>query len=67
MLLNLVATAVLVLATVLVAFATGVRRGRHDGVDVVWGLGFVLIAALTLVLADGPLWRRVLVTALTAA
>jgi steroid 5-alpha reductase family enzyme len=35
-------------------------------VDVVWGLGFVLVAVLTLVLADGPLWRRLLVTGLTA-
>jgi steroid 5-alpha reductase family enzyme len=65
--LNLVASAALVLVTMLVAFAVGVLRRRHDGVDVVWGLGFALVAGLTLVLADGPLWRRVLVTALTAA
>jgi steroid 5-alpha reductase family enzyme len=67
MLLNLAASAALVLVTVLVAFAVGVRRRQHDGVDVVWGLGFVLVAVLTLVLADGPLLRRLLVTALTAA
>ena len=64
---NLAVTAALVLVLMLVAFAVGVRRRRHDGVDVVWGLGFVLVAAATLVLADGPVWRRVLVTALTAA
>lgn len=66
MILNLAVTAVLVLVLMLVAFGVGVRRGRHDGVDVVWGLGFVLIAAATSVLADGPVWRRVLVTTLVA-
>ncbi len=66
MILNLTVTAVLVLVLMLVAFGVGVRRGRHDGVDVVWGLGFVLIAAATSVLADGPVWRRVLVTTLVA-
>ena len=66
MILNLAVTAVLVLVLMLVAFGIGVRRGRHDGVDVVWGLGFVLIAAATSVLADGPVWRRVLVTTLVA-
>lgn len=66
MIVNLAATAALVLVLMLVAFTVGVRRGRHDGVDVVWGLGFVLIAVLTSVLADGPVWRRVLVTSLTA-
>ena len=63
---NLAVTAVLVLVLMLVAFGVGVRAGRHDGVDVVWGLGFVLIAAVTSVLADGPVWRRVLVTTLVA-
>jgi steroid 5-alpha reductase family enzyme len=66
MILNLAVTAVLVLVLMLVAFGIGVRRGRHDGVDVVWGLGFVLIAAATSVIADGPVWRRVLVTTLVA-
>lgn len=66
MVLNLAMTAVLVLVLMLVAFGIGVRRGRHDGVDVVWGLGFVLIAVATSVLADGPVWRRVLVTTLVA-
>lgn len=66
MILNFAVTAVLVLVLMLVAFGIGVRRGRHDGVDVVWGLGFVLIAAATSVIADGPVWRRVLVTTLVA-
>jgi steroid 5-alpha reductase family enzyme len=66
-LLNLVVTAAVVLVLMAVAFAVGLRREQHDGIDVVWGLGFVLVAATTLVLADGPVWRRVLGTALTAA
>jgi len=66
MIVNLVVTAGLVLVLMLAAFAAGVRRRRHDGVDVVWGLGFVLIGVVTAVLADGPAWRRVLVTALVA-
>jgi steroid 5-alpha reductase family enzyme len=67
MLVNLAVTAAAVLVLMLVAWWLGVRRGKHDGVDVVWGLGFVLIAAVTAVLADGPVWRRVLVTTLAAA
>lgn len=63
---NLAVTAAAVLVLMLVAWWVGVRRGKHDGVDVVWGLGFVLTAAVTAVLADGPVWRRVLVTTLVA-
>jgi steroid 5-alpha reductase family enzyme len=66
MLVNLVVTAGAVLVLMLLAWWAGVRRGKHDGVDVVWGLGFVLVAAVTAVLADGPVWRRVLVTTLVA-
>lgn len=66
MLINLAVTAALVLVLMLVAFWVGVRRRRHDGVDVVWGLGFVLIAVVTSAIADGPVWRRVLVTTLAA-
>jgi steroid 5-alpha reductase family enzyme len=63
---NLAVTAALVLVLMLGAFLVGVRRRRHDGVDVVWGLGFVLIAVVTSMIADGPVWRRVLVTSLVA-
>jgi steroid 5-alpha reductase family enzyme len=66
MLVNLVAPAVAVLVLMLVAFWIGIRRRRHDGVDVVWGLGFALIGVVTAILADGPGWRRVLVTTLVA-
>jgi steroid 5-alpha reductase family enzyme len=66
MFLNLVVTAAAVLVLMLACWAAGVRRDRHDGVDVVWGLGFVLIGVVTAIVADGPVWRRVLVTALVA-
>lgn len=66
MFVNLAVTAAAVLVLMVVAWWVGVRRGKHDGVDVVWGLGFVLIAVVTAVLADGPVWRRVLVTTLVA-
>ena len=47
--------------------AVRVRGGRHDGIDVVWGAGFAIIALTTLILAvgDGDLWRQLLITALT--
>ncbi|OLL76682.1 hypothetical protein Ae168Ps1_5099c [Pseudonocardia sp. Ae168_Ps1] len=66
---NLGVTLAAVLVLMVVALAVGVRRGRHDGVDVVWGLGFVLIAlvsAVTATLLDpsGDAWRRVLVVVL---
>jgi steroid 5-alpha reductase family enzyme len=66
MLLNLAVTAAAVLVLMLGAWWLGVRLQRHDGVDVVWGLGFVLISVVTAIIADGPLWRRLLVTALVA-
>ena len=64
---NLVGTLVLTLLVMLVALAVAVRRGRHDGIDVVWGLGFALVAVFSLVASagDGPVWRRLLVTGLT--
>jgi steroid 5-alpha reductase family enzyme len=64
---NLGVTLALVLLLMLAALGVAVRRGRHDGIDVVWGLGFGVIALGTLVASagDGPLWRRALVTALT--
>jgi steroid 5-alpha reductase family enzyme len=65
-LVNLGVTAVVVVAlfgaALLVALA---RHGRHDGIDVVWGAGFAVVALVTFGLADGDLWRRALITALT--
>jgi len=67
---NLWVTATVIVVTFLVALfvAVRVRGGRHDGIDVVWGAGFALVALTTLVLAlgDGDLWRQLLITALTS-
>ncbi|MBW0104748.1 DUF1295 domain-containing protein [Pseudonocardia sp. KRD291] len=62
------ALAVLVLMAVALLVAVKVRGGRHDGIDVVWGVGFALIAVVTLVTAtgEGDAWRQWLVTVLTA-
>jgi steroid 5-alpha reductase family enzyme len=66
---NLWVTAVVVVALFAAALAVAVlvRRGRHDGIDVVWGAGFGVIAITTLLLSagDGDDWRRWLITALT--
>ena len=35
------------------AFGVFVRGGRHDGVDVVWGLGFAVVALTTLLVSSG--------------
>lgn len=60
---SLGATAGAVLVVMLVALGVAVARGRHDGVDTVWGLGFAVIAVVGLVVS-GAGW---LVTVLTAA
>lgn len=49
--LNLVATAALVTVVMVVTFVIGSRMRRHSIVDIVWGLGFTLIAWLTVVLS----------------
>lgn len=66
---NLWVTAVVValLFGVALVVAVKVRGGRHDGIDVVWGSGFAVVALTTLPLAlgHGDLWRQLLITALT--
>ena len=66
---NLLFTALVVVALFGVALAVAVlvRRGRHDGIDVLWGTGLAVVALVTLALSTGggDLWRRLLVTALT--
>lgn len=66
---NLWVTALVVVATfgITLLVAVRVRGGRHDGIDVVWGGGFAIVAIATLLLAlgHGDLWRQLLITALT--
>ncbi|ANY08303.1 DUF1295 domain-containing protein [Pseudonocardia sp. HH130630-07] len=68
---NLGVTAVAVAVVLLVAYAVGRWRDRHDGLDIVWGLGFVLVALLSAGVATvldpaGDGWRRILVVVLVA-
>ncbi|MEV0459244.1 DUF1295 domain-containing protein [Catellatospora methionotrophica] len=65
--LNLLVSAGVALAVVLVAFGFGVAGGRHRVVDIAWGAGFAAVAGTTFLLSAGtgdPL-RRALVTVLT--
>ena len=67
---NLVLTALVVAVMFGAALVVAVRlrRGRHDGIDILWGSGFAVVALFTFVVsaaADGDLWRRLLITALT--
>jgi len=66
---NLWVSAVVVLALFAGALlvATVVRGNRHDGIDVVWGAGFGVVAITSLILSagDGDPWRRLLITVLT--
>ncbi|MFZ2529701.1 MAG: DUF1295 domain-containing protein [Rhodococcus sp. (in: high G+C Gram-positive bacteria)] len=61
-LVSLAALAVLQGAT----FAVGHRIGRYNVVDVAWGAGFVLVAAVAAVLGDGDPARRILLLVLVA-
>ena len=66
--LALTAVVVAVLFGAALFVAVRLRRGRHDGIDVLWGAGFAVVALFTFVVsaaADGDLWRRLLITALT--
>ncbi|OZM81218.1 DUF1295 domain-containing protein [Pseudonocardia sp. MH-G8] len=69
MLTNLAVTAAVVVLLFAAALLLALARGRHDGVDVVWGAGFAVIAVVTLALSagDGDAWRRWLITVLTCA
>ncbi len=52
-----------------VTFLVALRLGRHAVVDVAWGLGFVAVAATSLLVSvgEGDPVRRVLVLVMTAA
>ncbi|MFC4945455.1 DUF1295 domain-containing protein [Pseudonocardia sp. GCM10023141] len=66
---NLWISAVVVVAIFAAALlvAVTVRKGRHDGIDVVWGGGFAIVAIVTVIVSagSGDDWRRWLITALT--
>ncbi|GAB3447692.1 DUF1295 domain-containing protein [Actinophytocola sediminis] len=66
-LVNLAASAGVVAVLLGVVFAVSVRRGRHDLIDIAWGLGFALIAITTFVLSTGDPATSAVVTALTVA
>ncbi|RSM90549.1 DUF1295 domain-containing protein [Kibdelosporangium aridum] len=59
---NLAVSAGVVVVLLGLVFAISVRRDRHDLIDVVWGLGFAVVAAVSLALADQP---NVLIAVLT--
>jgi steroid 5-alpha reductase family enzyme len=60
LLVNGAAIAILMLAT----WAVSLRLRDASVVDVVWGMGFVLVAWIGVAFADGPLGRKLLVAAL---
>jgi steroid 5-alpha reductase family enzyme len=66
---NFAVTAIVIAVVFAVALVVAVaaRGGRHDGIDVVWGGGFAIVALTTLLLSagEGDSWRRWLITALT--
>jgi steroid 5-alpha reductase family enzyme len=53
-LLNLAVCAGAVLVLLGAVFAVSVRRDRHDLIDVAWGMGFALIAVVSLLLSPDP-------------
>jgi steroid 5-alpha reductase family enzyme len=64
-LVNLAVCAGVVVVLFGATFAISVRWNRHDVIDVVWGVGFVLVALTTFVLSTGDLATRILLTTLT--
>jgi steroid 5-alpha reductase family enzyme len=63
--LNLTVTAGAVLTAMLILWRVGVKLADSSIIDMFWGPGLGLIAAITWLLADGAPARRHLVTALT--
>jgi steroid 5-alpha reductase family enzyme len=67
---NFVAVVAASLVAVVVVFAltfvVGRRIGRYNVVDVTWGLGFVVVAAVAAVVGTGDLTRRLLLLVLVA-
>jgi steroid 5-alpha reductase family enzyme len=69
-LLNLATVALASLAATVVVFAVtfaiGRRIGRYNVVDVAWGIGFVVVAAVAAAVGTGDLTRRLLLLVLVA-
>ncbi|MFO7252964.1 MAG: DUF1295 domain-containing protein [Actinomycetes bacterium] len=67
---NLAATAAVVALVMLATLGVALRLRRHSVIDTVWGLGFVIVAAVSFFLSglqgEGVTARRALVLALTA-
>ncbi|MET0234170.1 MAG: DUF1295 domain-containing protein [Kibdelosporangium sp.] len=61
-LLNLAVSAGAVVVLLALVFAISVRRDRHDLIDVFWGFGFAVVAAVSLVMAGDP---KILISLLT--
>lgn len=68
LLINLVVTIVAVAITMAITMAVGLKKRNHSVVDITWGLGFVVIAAVSYVasIGTGDLGRRTVVVALVA-
>ncbi|GAB2921224.1 DUF1295 domain-containing protein [Rhodococcus aerolatus] len=66
-LLTLLAAALAVVVLFTATFFWARAAGKHAVVDVVWGPGFVLVALVSALVADGAPWRRVLLLVLVAA
>jgi steroid 5-alpha reductase family enzyme len=66
---GLAVTAVAVVVLFAGTFVVAVRRRKHAIVDVVWGVGFVVVAAVSFAVSagDGDGGRRLLVLGMTAA
>lgn len=62
-----IAAAVIVLALLqVVTFVVARKLGRYNVVDVIWGLGFVLVALVAAIFGHGALNRRLLLLVLVA-
>jgi steroid 5-alpha reductase family enzyme len=60
------ASAAALLAVHAVTFTIGHRIGRYNVVDVAWGLGFIVVATVSVILGNGDPLRRWLLLALVA-
>lgn len=61
-----IASAIAVAVLMGAAATIGFVRGRHNGVDVAWGVGFVVVALVAATFGAGDAWRRWLLVALVA-